>query len=97
MTPLMLATKRKSEQLLNVLIHAGADVDAQSKDVPSILAMFWLVLKNFYDCDCWYIQKEEMTALMFAVKVGSLDVVKLLVEKNADLFALNSVSTTEWG
>ena len=33
-----------------------------------------------------------MTALMFAVKVGSLDVVKLLVEKsNADLFALNSV------
>ena len=32
---------------------------------------------------------------MFAVKVGSLDVVKLLVEKNADLFALNSVSITE--
>ena len=33
---------------------------------------------------------------MFAVKVGSLDVVKLLVEKsNADLFAVNSVSTTE--
>lgn len=40
MTPLILATKKKSEQLLNVLIHAGADVDAQSKDVLSILAMF---------------------------------------------------------
>ena len=33
-----------------------------------------------------------MTALMFAVKVGSLDVVKLLVENSADLFATNSVS-----
>ena len=33
-----------------------------------------------------------MTALMFAVKVGSLDVVKLLVENSADLFAMNSVS-----
>ena len=33
MTPLMLATKKRSEQLLNVLIHAGADVNAQSKDV----------------------------------------------------------------
>ena len=30
MTPLILATKRKSEQLMNVLLHAGADVDAQS-------------------------------------------------------------------
>ena len=97
MSPLILATKKKSEQLLNVLIHAGADVDTQSKDVLSILAMFWLVLKKFYDHNCWYIQKEEMTALMFAVKVGSLDVVKLLMEKNADLFALNSVTTTEWG
>ena len=43
-------------------------------------------------------KEDEMTALMFAVKVGSLDVVKLLVEKSkADLFAVNSVSTTEWG
>ena len=37
MTPLILATKRKSEQLMNILIHAGADVDAQSKDVTSLL------------------------------------------------------------
>ena len=29
----MLAAQKKSEQLLNVLIHAGADVDAHSKDV----------------------------------------------------------------
>ena len=36
-------------------------------------------------------QKEEMTALMFAVKVGSFDVVKLLVEKSANLLAMNSV------
>ena len=33
-----------------------------------------------------------MTALMFAVKVGSFDVVKLLVENSADLFVINSVS-----
>ena len=33
-----------------------------------------------------------MTALMFAVKVGSLDVVKLLAEKSTELFAMNSVS-----
>ena len=33
-----------------------------------------------------------MTALMFAVKVGSLDVVKLLAEKSTKLFAMNSVS-----
>ena len=33
MTPLILATKRKSEQLMNVLLHAGADVDVQSTDV----------------------------------------------------------------
>ena len=33
-----------------------------------------------------------MTALMFAVKVGSFDVVKLLVENSANLFAKNSVS-----
>ena len=31
-----------------------------------------------------------MTALMFAVKVGSFDVVKLLVERSANLFAKNS-------
>lgn len=33
MTPLILATKRRSEQMINVLFHAGADVDAKSKDV----------------------------------------------------------------
>jgi hypothetical protein len=33
-----------------------------------------------------------MTALMFAVKVGSLDVVKLLAERSTALFAMNSVS-----
>ena len=32
-----------------------------------------------------------MTALMFAVKVGSFDVVKLLVERSTNLFAKNSV------
>lgn len=35
-----------------------------------------------------------MTALMFAVKVGSFDVVKLLVEHSANLFAVDSVSTS---
>ena len=38
------------------------------------------------------IQEDQMTALMYAVKVGSLDVVKLLVEKSANPFAMNSVS-----
>ena len=38
-------------------------------------------------------QEDQMTALMFAVKVGSLDVVKLLVEKSSNLFAMNSVRT----
>ena len=33
-----------------------------------------------------------MTALMFAVKVGSFDVVKQLAEKSTELFAMNSVS-----
>ena len=33
-----------------------------------------------------------MTALMFAVKVGSFDVVKMLVENNADIFAIDAVS-----
>jgi hypothetical protein len=33
MTPLILAAKKKKEQLFNVLLHAGADVDAQ--DVQS--------------------------------------------------------------
>ena len=37
-------------------------------------------------------QKEQLTALMFAVKVGSFDVVKMLVENNANIFELNSVS-----
>ena len=36
-------------------------------------------------------QEDQMTALMFAVKVGSLDVIKLLVEKSSNLFAMNSV------
>ena len=30
MTPLMLATRNRNEQMINVLIHAGADVDAYS-------------------------------------------------------------------
>ena len=30
MTPLILATQKNSEQLINVLIHAGADVDAKN-------------------------------------------------------------------
>ena len=33
-----------------------------------------------------------MTALMFAVKVGSFDVVQMLVENNANIFAMDSVS-----
>ena len=33
-----------------------------------------------------------MTALMFAVKVGSFDVVQMLVENNANIFEMNSVS-----
>jgi hypothetical protein len=39
MTPLILATKKKSEQLLNALMHAGADVDAKSKDVQFTIAL----------------------------------------------------------
>ena len=38
------------------------------------------------------VQKEQMTALMFAVKVGSFDVVQMLVENNANIFAMDSVS-----
>ena len=33
-----------------------------------------------------------MTALMFAIKVGSFDVVKMLVEHSANIFATDSVS-----
>ena len=33
-----------------------------------------------------------MTALMFAVKVGSFDVVKMLVENKANIFAMDTVS-----
>ena len=36
MTPLILATQKNSEQLINVLIHAGADVDAIAKNVITI-------------------------------------------------------------
>ena len=90
---MILATKKKSEQLLNVLTDAGADADV--KDVQSNLNSYvpTIIMILFI----YTLQTEEkMTALMFAVKVGSLDVVKLLVEKsNADLFAVNSVSTTE--
>lgn len=38
------------------------------------------------------VQGDEMTALMFAIKVGSFDVVKMLVEHSANLFAVDSVS-----
>ena len=41
-----------------------------------------------------HVQEEQMTALMFAVKVGSIDVVKLLVEHSASLFVKDSVSIT---
>ena len=55
--------------------------------VPTVIMILFIYIMQ---------KDDEMTALMFAVKVGSLDVVKLLVEKsNADLFAVNSVSTTE--
>ena len=33
MTPLILAAKKRSEQMINVLIHAGADVNAETSDV----------------------------------------------------------------
>ena len=33
MTPLMLATKKRSEQMINVLIHTGVDINAKSNDV----------------------------------------------------------------
>jgi hypothetical protein len=38
------------------------------------------------------VQDDQITALMFAVKVGSLDVVKLLAERSTKLFAMDSVS-----
>ena len=41
-----------------------------------------------------HIQDEQMTALMFAVKVGSFDVVKMLAEHSASVFILDSVSTS---
>jgi hypothetical protein len=42
MTPLILAAKKKKEQLFNVLIHAGADMDAQ--DVQSTNFNYIIVL-----------------------------------------------------
>ena len=45
MTPLILATKKRSEQMINVLLHAGADVDAESSDV-----MTEILIINNYRC-----------------------------------------------
>lgn len=39
MTPLILAIHEGKEQIINVLIHAGVDVDAQSKDVIMSLSI----------------------------------------------------------
>ena len=36
MTPLMLAINKRREQIINVLIHAGVDVNAKSNDVSLI-------------------------------------------------------------
>ena len=105
MTPLILATKRKDEQMLNVLIHAGVDVDAESKDVICLctnMCMHFLLCiiavpyMHLVESSPYtrHIQDEQMTALMFAVKVGSFDVVKMLAEHSASVFILDSVSTS---
>ena len=33
MTPLILATKAKNEEMISILLHAGADLDLQTEDV----------------------------------------------------------------
>ena len=37
MTPLILATKGKSEEIISILLNAGADLDLQPEDVSFII------------------------------------------------------------
>jgi ankyrin repeat protein len=36
MTPLILATKAKNEEIISILLNAGADLDLQTEDVSAI-------------------------------------------------------------
>ena len=48
-----------------------------------------------YDCDCWntiVVQADKMTALMYAVKHGARDVIRILVKHKANLLITDAVS-----
>ena len=51
MTPLILATQKNSEQLINVLIHAGADVDAKNVIIITITPIIDLDSIDFFPAD----------------------------------------------
>ena len=40
MTPLILATKAKNEEIISILLNAGADLDLQTEDVSDMLVTF---------------------------------------------------------
>ena len=99
----MMAVRQGHNEVADVLLEAGADVNLQSNDVswqsrqPKVTTFTRSSVsgKGRYSCIIHFLllqQKERRTALMLAAKSGTFSIVKLLLKHKPDVNIKDSVS-----
>ena len=103
-TPLMCACWVGNNKIINILLNNGAKAVGNNKDLPS--AFHIIVTKNNMELLLEFIEKfpEEInhkdkrgnTALMVAAELKNPEMMKLLIENNADLNIVNNNGKTAY-
>ena len=88
LTPIMIATKCGNQKITKLLTKR-VDLNIQAEKVSGTIKYIKLITS----LNCTLIlQYANWTALMFAVKDGNLDSVKLLLQNGANVYIKDSVS-----
>lgn len=103
-TPLMCACWVGNNKIINILINNGAEAVGNNKEIPS--AFHIIVTKNNMDLllefinkfpnDINHQDKNGNTALMIAAELKNPEMMKILIENNADLKLMNNKGHTAY-
>ncbi len=96
MTPLMIASMDNNLEIVKMLVEAGANINQKNKENGKTALMYAASLGYLEVCEYLISQKEILinakdkegkTALMHAVANARLDIVKLFIDKKANINA----------
>lgn len=99
-TPLMIALEEKQEEIADLLIEKGADVNCEDDDGSALIYAVTYNSKEMVekllekDAEINYSKADGATALHFACDDGQLEIAKLLVKRGANIDAQNKYGKT---